>query len=312
MKRQTLKSGRLPGDHRAGHTGMTRDVIRVCLHTGRICPARKPAMRFPSRECRLRRGIVAWAARLRNLLARGGCRCAIGRIVTASILVFLNSPALQAADQLIATPVTMQLNEKYVDEVPVTAQVLAGVGLARSGNPAAAGRFSIYIPLSHSGDRVCVQVRSRDNRYWSENVFILPEVRRAAYVVLQYPSKHLSELREIPAGDLAILASAGECDSTATDELFVADWLPSPVAAPENLQVFINSGRADTYIITRDPDGKRNRAPCRHILEDRRSSYDTICDLRPLPFTGTMPFEILRHHDTSTLRSERFRIRLKP
>lgn len=275
-------------------------------------PALRPVMKISARERRPRPKIAVRDSCLRHLRVHRAKRGTGTRIMAAACLVFLSGGALRAADDLIATPVARQLNEKYVDEVPVSGQVLAGVGLGWSGDLVAADRLSIFIPGSHSGDRVCVQVISRDGRYWSKNTFILPEVRRAAYVALQYPSMHLDALRDIPAGDLAMLAFAGDCENTTGNELFVADWLPSPVAAPDHLQVFVNSGRADSYIITRDPDGKRNRAPCRRILDDRRTGYDTVCDLRPLPLMSTLQFEILRHHYEGTPRTERFRIRLKP
>lgn len=192
------------------------------------------------------------------------------------ILIMLGS-ALTTADQLIARldPAKESLNEVYKDDVPVSGRVLAGISLV--GEKVVDG-LAIFPDSNAGGSRVCVQIMSRDGRYWAENEFLIPEAEIDGPVKLYYNSRY-NVLERSARDDLAMLSFTGNCDSNTAPEYFLTSR-SGFIDQEKVLLMFVNSGRADTYASIQNSSKRSRPEKCRHITEGRRTGYDTICELK--------------------------------
>jgi hypothetical protein len=218
------------------------------------------------------------------------------------------------AEEAIATLKSAELHETFVDEVPVSGQVVVGIGLAPEHEAGHRDQLAVFLPEDAAADEnICVQAISRDGRYWSKNVFVLPDLSSAAYVTLDYPTKHLAEITALDPDDFAVLASAGECRRVLDGEMFIADWRPMDDAKPDRVKVFVNSSRSDTFISARTQDGKRfQRSRCRRLQAGRRTGYDTICELNLSASPGgDIRIEILRRKYDRSLPPVGFNLKLE-
>lgn len=168
--------------------------------------------------------------------------------------------------------------EQLVQEASVSGRVVTGVLLADS--PAAHSLALFSAPLEAGAD-VCVRVVSRDGLYWSENTFRWPAAAGVDVVRLQYPSRY--DLSHYGGTELSVLAYEGDCSEARSGPVLVAlrgDSGPEP----EALDIFVNSGRADTFAVLTPPGGATTTIACHLIREGRRTGYDTICTV---PLAGS-------------------------
>lgn len=185
-------------------------------------------------------------------------------------------PSLLQAQEPVARLKNHPFQESYQDQVPVSGRVIAGIILS---GPVATARLALIPPESAAGTSVCVQVMSRDGRYWAKNTFDLPPRIGATPVALEYPSQHQDFLLAVAPDQLAVLGSAGECDSIDRDTLFLSS-VPTDTAEDIRVKVLVNSGRSDTYIAITNDAGKRRPTRCQAIEDGRRTGYDTLCSIR--------------------------------
>jgi len=199
------------------------------------------------------------------------------RIISASLLLLLawQQPQVSALEP-VAQLKNHPLQESYMDEAPVSGRVIAGVTL--TGYTSAA-LLSLLPPVSAAGSSVCVQVMTRDGRYWSKNTFQLPASTSAAPVALEYPTEHQDFLKQQQSGDLAVLGSVRGCDETDAGTVFLSSTGDTKGAEPV-ISLFINSARSDTYLSVTNDANKRRPARCQAIEEGRRTGYDTICRIK--------------------------------
>ncbi|HKL25336.1 MAG TPA: hypothetical protein VJ910_03835 [Desulfuromonadales bacterium] len=200
-------------------------------------------------------------------------------IVAVSTFSAVPCPAQEPLAELKHRP----FQESFQDEAPVSGRVVAGVLLTGS---AADQALSLAPPRTAAGSSICIQVLSRDGRYWAENTFELPGTMGTGPVRLEYPSQHRSFLQQLGFGELAILGTAGECGASTGTNLYLAGTMPEPGKA--SASVFVNSGRADTYIAIKNLPDSRRPTRCRTIEEGRRTGFDTICPIN-LEVNGPLP-----------------------
>ncbi len=199
------------------------------------------------------------------------------KLVSVPLVFLLSWIQHQAyAQQPVARLKSHPFQERYLDEAPVSGRVIAGVTL--TGN-ATSGLLSMMPPRSAAGRSVCVQVMTRDGRYWSRNTFELPDPVSTAPVALEYPSAHQAFLTQLKSGELAVLGSAGECDKSATDTVFLTSAGNNTGDEPV-VSIFVNSGRSDTYLSIKNDAAKRRPTRCQTIEEGRRTGFDTICRIK--------------------------------
>jgi len=175
-----------------------------------------------------------------------------------------------------------ELEEVFQTEVPVSGRVVAGIAVTGSVALAALG---VLPPESPEYDLVCIEVVSRDGRYWSRNTFELPSPIAAWPVRLSYDSDHTQFLEDLEADDLAVLGSPGDCDGDDGDYYYVTGTGPAN-ERPESITIFVNSGRTDTYF-ARMVQGKRVQSSrCDPIDAERRTGFDTVCEM-PIAEVGS-------------------------
>lgn len=174
-----------------------------------------------------------------------------------------------------------ELQEVYKEDVPVSGHVIAGLCL--SGIPLS--NILAVLPKStkQSGKKICVQVMSRDGRYWAENTFLLPELNETdRLVALDYESDYTDLLEDSNIIDLAVLSFAGSCDSKMERE-YILTTRDKLSTEKDTLFIYVNSGRTDVFVDITNPDNSERPQPCESITEGRRTAYDTICRLKLEP-----------------------------
>ncbi len=202
--------------------------------------------------------------------------------ILQSILLGLFSSALFPvniawSEPLVAIldPEAKQLEEVYKDEVPVSGRVIAGLSLAGVSHD---GDLAILPDENANSSKVCVQIMSRDGRYWAQNTFLVPAVKISGPVILDYASRYSQQLEETAAYDLAILSYQGACSSKKTSE-FILTSRAKLSQQPEALIIYVNSARADTFASVVNRTSRMKPQKCRKITEGRRTGYDTICEI---------------------------------
>lgn len=163
--------------------------------------------------------------------------------------------------------------ELYQKEVPVSGRVVAGITVTGS---TAIATLAVLPPAEAEYDRVCIEVVSRDGRYWSRNAFKLPSPIRDWPIRLEYPSAHTEFLENLNADDLAVLGSPGDCDGDDGKNYYVTGSGPAN-DRPDSISILVNSGRTDTYVAM-VIEGQRGRpSGCDPIDAKRRTGFDAVC-----------------------------------
>jgi len=166
-----------------------------------------------------------------------------------------------------------QFREQLAQEASVSGRVVTGV---LSANAPAAHSLSLLPSPARAGGDICVRVISRDGLYWSENTFRWPAAADMQAVRLQYPTRY--DLSHYAGTELSVFAYEGDCSEVQKGPALIA-VRGDTGAPPEALDIFVNSGRADTFALITSPAGAGTTIACRLIREGRRTGYDTICTL---------------------------------
>ncbi|SFM98077.1 hypothetical protein [Marinobacter pelagius] len=179
--------------------------------------------------------------------------------------------------------------ERLTEEASVSGRVVAGV---LSSGTMAAHALSLFSSPAREGEDVCVRVISRDGLYWSENTFRWPAVSEADAVRLQYKSRY--DLSRYAETDLSVLGYEGDCSEAQSGPVLIAAR-GNNHKLPDSLDIFVNSGRSDTFAVITSPDIEARTLACRLIREGRRTGYDTICTV-PIAdsATGSLTVRIMR------------------
>jgi hypothetical protein len=153
---------------------------------------------------------------------------------------------------------------------------------------------------------------TRDGRYWSKNTFQLPASIGASPVALEYPSAHQKFLTQQQFGGLAVLGTPRECTDTDMNTVFPAGMNDGGDAEPV-VNIFVNSGRSDTYLSVKNDAGMRRPARCQKIQEGRRTGYDTICRIQLNKLAAaadTLDIKIVRRRYERMLPATEFTLQL--
>lgn len=232
------------------------------------------------------------------------------RIISALLLPLLVWPLYAVSAQTpLARLKTHPLQESYLDEAPVSGRVIAGVTLAGHSSSTV---LSLLPPVTAAGGNVCVEVMTRDGRYWSKNTFQLPASISVTPVVLEYPSDHQDFLKQQKSGDLAVLGSARECSETDAGTVFLSSTGDAGPGEPV-VSIFVNSARSDTYLSVTNDANKRRPARCEIIQEGRRTGYDTICRINLSELAepaGSLAIKIVRRRYERMLPATEFTLKL--
>ena len=190
-------------------------------------------------------------------------------VITASLL-----PRLLCADS-VARLVSGVLQEDYRQEVPVSGRVITGISL--SGDLLEEKSFfSILTPEPKSPFKVCVQILSRDGRYWAENEFFI-DGGPSDVSLLEYPSKFQEQLTEYPATDLAVLTQEGRCDNKG--KALISGWHTKKYNTAKSAWIYLNTARTDAFASGYYGNKWGETILCERIETGKRTGYDSICKL---------------------------------
>lgn len=209
----------------------------------------------------------------------------IALTVTALLMSGAPNVLAQSSVAVLHDPENKGLREVYSDEVPVSGRVIAGVALYGLDFP---GEMAVFAQGNDIDEGICVQLMSRDGRYWAENNFRATSSQAKGPVKVEYESRYEDQLSKLQEDDLAILSHPSDCDN---EDFGV--YLPAALRRgsqkTKQLKVYVNSARADTFVrVTRGEDKKTLK--CQRITEGRRTGYDTICeiDLQQIDYNAQM------------------------
>lgn len=232
------------------------------------------------------------------------------RVRLASLLVALSllTAVPLSAQAPLAHLKSQPFNESYQDEAPVSGRVVAGVMVfSRDGGNA----LRLMPPADAAGETTCIRVMSRDGRYWSENEFEIPAALGPGPIALEYPSEHVTFLDGLTPRELAILSTRGECGQEGGSVYYLAGEA-DPVDDGAVINVFVNSGRAQSYLRVSVGGEQRASVRCQEIQEDRRTGFDTLCaiTLAELGQAEQLDLTLLRRRYERTLPPTRFSLML--
>jgi hypothetical protein len=217
------------------------------------------------------------------------------RVFLSSIVILVGALTATAAglasaqDGGVRATLLGELSERYQPEVAVSGSVIVGVMGAAAVTDLAGDRLTVRAPADLENRRVCLRVTSRDGVYSSENRYELPATGLPGDVALPYASQHEKVIRSFSGTEVAMTASAGECDDAEAGYLVVG----APKSTGD-VTIFVNSFEAtDVYWSIDSPktegEGTDEANDCQEITEGRRTTFDFHCRVpRPAdldPFT---------------------------
>ena len=206
------------------------------------------------------------------------------RIITGMLLCLWSAASAQntVSAELVSDPFV----ENYDPEVSVSGNVVVGIMTTAVALAIANDQVAINATTESSGQQLCLKAASRDGIYTSRNVYAVPD-RADGNIRLPYRSKLASVVGDYGEHEIALTATAGDCDSGASDYYL----LGSSAGGQVDLAVmYLNSfGATDVFVEINEAV-----APCEYISEGRRTTFDFICPLDVSVGDGAVPVTIIR------------------
>lgn len=203
----------------------------------------------------------------------------------AALLVCLSAVAT-AQEPVSAVLVSDPFEESYEPEVSVSGNVVVGIMTTAVALAIARDQVAVSAASDAGGKQLCLKAASRDGIYTSRNVYAVPEGAAGA-VRLPYLSKLSDVVRDYGEHDIALTATAGDCDSGEADYFL----LGSTTDKGESTAVmYVNSfGATDVFVEIGDAI-----ETCEYISEGRRTTFDHICPLAVRAGDGAVDVTIIR------------------
>ncbi len=206
------------------------------------------------------------------------------RVITGMLLCLCSVASAQetVSAELVSDPFV----ENYEPEVSVSGNVVVGIMTGAAALAILSDQLAINATDESGDQQLCLKVASRDGIYTSRNVYAVPD-GAAGNIRLPYRSTLESVVRDYGEHEIALSATAGDCDSGAMDYYL----LGSAAADEEGAAVmYINSfGATDVFVEINDVV-----ETCDYITEGRRTTFDFICPLDVAPGEGAVPITIIR------------------
>lgn len=206
------------------------------------------------------------------------------RLITVVLLCLWS--VVSAQDTVSAELVNDPFVENYEPEVSVSGNVVVGIMTTAAAAAVARDQIGVNASAEAGERRLCLKAASRDGIYTSRNVYAVP-ADATGNIRLPYQSRLGDVVRDYGEHEIALSATAGDCDSGASDYFLLgstADGESDPAV------MYLNSfGATDVFV---EIDG--NIEPCEYISEGRRTTFDFICTLDVSAGDGAVPITIIR------------------
>jgi len=206
------------------------------------------------------------------------------RVIT--LILLCSWSVASAEDTVYAKLVSDPLIEDYELEVSVSGNVVVGIMTTAVALAIVEDEIAINATAESGGQQLCLRAASRDGIYTSRNVYSIPG-GAVGSIRLPYDSKHTNIVRDYAEDEIALTATAGDCDSGAMDYYLLGSAAASD---GDSAVMYLNSfGATDVFV---EIDGVLK--PCKYISEGRRIAFDFICPLEVSSGDGAVPITIIR------------------
>jgi hypothetical protein len=153
-------------------------------------------------------------------------------------------------------------SERYVANVPVSGGLRVGVMVIPRRERPDADSLYVILPLTGKST-LCAEVSSRDGRYEARLEYSLA-AGDSGGIWLKFRSRHRSQIKDLEADELAILAHLAEkCDGN-VETFVVASW--DAITVPDTVIVFLNS-RVPTFVIAVKAREKQDETRCAELSQ---------------------------------------------
>ena len=206
------------------------------------------------------------------------------RAITGMLLCLCSVASAQetASAELVSDPFI----ENYEPEVSVSGNVVVGIMTTAAALAIANDQIAINATAESGGKQLCLKAASRDGIYTSRNVYAVPD-GTVGNVRLPYRSKLGNVVRDYGEHEIALSATAGDCDSGASDYYLLGSATTDDAAS---VVMYLNSFGATDVFVEIDDEIR----PCEYISEGRRTTFDFICPLDVSAGNGAVPITIIR------------------
>ena len=206
------------------------------------------------------------------------------RIATGIFLCLWS--AVSAQDTVTAELVSDPFVESYEPEVSVSGNVVVGIMTTAAALAIVKDQIAISATAESGGQQLCLKAASRDGIYTSRNVYAVP-AGALGNVRLPYRSKLADVVRDYGEHEIALSATAGDCDTGASDYYLLGS---ATDGSEEVVVMYLNSfGATDVFVDIND-----SIEPCEYISEGRRTTFDFICTLNVEMGDGAIPITVIR------------------
>jgi len=206
------------------------------------------------------------------------------RVIT--LLLIYSWSIASAQDTVSAELVSDPFVESYEAEVSVSGNVVVGIMTTAVALAILKDQIAINATAESGGQKLCLKAASRDGIYTSKNVYAVPNGALGS-IRLPYDSKLTNVVRDYAEHEIALTATAGDCDSGTMDYYLLGSATASD---GDSAVMYLNSfGATDVFV---EIDGVIEA--CEYITEGRRTTFDFICPLKVNSGDGAVPIEIIR------------------
>ena len=201
-------------------------------------------------------------------------------------LALFLSTAAAAEAPVSARLVSDPFLESYQPEVSVSGNVIVGVMTLATASAILKDQIAVQSIAASAENQICLRVASRDGIYTSKNIYALPKGTTGP-VLLPYQTKLKDVVTSYGADEIALAATAGDCDSGSSDFFLLS---AGNQAEPSEVVIYLNSFGATDVFYQLDADVKA----CEYISEGRRTTYDYICRLDAFDEGKVLPITVIR------------------
>lgn len=200
------------------------------------------------------------------------------------------------AQELIAKSISDSFVESFDDVAPSSGIPLAGLAIGRDQNFIEIDDVHIAAPLQQP-TTVCITGRTRDGRYYSENLYLVPASTKSKSIAVVDPLtlQYQDALRAYASGSFVLTVRAVPNENCGEKAKF---YLPRVInSRSELLFINVNSGSGSarvsaTISAASDVDAKASSPKalrhfeCQTLRDGANIAFDTVCSVNVSPYWG--------------------------
>ena len=184
-----------------------------------------------------------------------------------------------------------RFEEALNPQVNVSGATRGGVLVSALERPESLETLTVRMPPETKTSQLCLALVTRDGRYQGRMEFSLPP-DSDDFIELTYPTQFRQQLLEANEPYLAVLAGlSADCDADET--VYIPTAWKRPDALSE-IQLIINAGNLDAYVVVPVFDGGARRFECERVATSPTIAFNRICTIELAEDLNLMGTEIRR------------------